>query len=580
MVGQIGAAHKASPPPTSAGSMTSEAGRAAGRLDRARRWIERHPLLVVAGVASMVAVGHAWWIWSHRDLGALDPDEAGYIASALRMERTLTSLILPDFIQTVGGTGNGITVPLLSVPLAVLGPRDPRTVMMAQPLLLVFTSAAVAGITRRIAGPIAAICAGVLFAVLPSVSTATQSYWFGLGATASLAGAVWALLASDRCTNRRIWLFGVGIGLMWLSRTMTLGYGPALVAAGVVVAGWDSRRLLRLAGSVGLGVAISAPWYMVNRDSIFGYLFSYGYGPRAARFGNGGPLERAGFRISRFEDAFGRPTFTLLWASALCVGVMVAWAVCRGRRKRPPLRGPTAVAVAVALGSAALVSTSNNGVWFELPIVPLIVALFVAVISLGPGWYSTLLATAVAAFSMSGLAHQWWLLPYGPERPTAHYEYGFAQYDERFDPTRRELHPVAAAQWRELTEDVLEVLRPIAPHDSAAMLVTISGNMQLFNTNTLTLAGELSGWQPVLRVPDTLEPARARALELSPTAVVRGQTVPRVLLIADHDRILFTPDSRVELFARQARSEGWRTTDVVPMPGGGEVIVMRHPASS
>lgn len=586
MVGQIGVADKL---PEEIAAPTRRDGPSERRAIGASTigFLRAHPLLTVAVGASLVALAHAVWIWQHRHLGAYDPDEAGYLASSLRMERTLRSLDPLAFVRTVGTTGNGVTVPLLSVPFALVGPRDPGTVMLVQPALAVVTAVATTGITRRLAGPVAAVGAGMLVATLPTMATATQSYWYGLGSAACLAGAFWALLASERLTNRWTWWFGVGVGLMCLSRTMTLGYVPAAAGAGLVVAGWDRRRLLRLAASLGIAVAIAAPWYVVNARSIFGYLFSYGFGERAARFGSGGPLERLDFRMERYRIAIGDVTFPTLWVGALCVAVLVGWRAWRRRRASPaPARAATtapavawrdgaAVAVALVLGTAALVSTTNNGVWFELPMVPLLVALLVSVIALGPWWFGACLAVPIALLSAAGLAQHLWLVPYGEPGPTAHYEHGFAQYDERFGPTARARHAEAAREWRDVSERVLGAIRTEVTGEDDPV-VTLSGNMQLFNTNSLTLAGELRGWSPRLEVPDTAEPPERLAEHLTPTADHDGRTVPRVLLLAVHDRILFTPDEDVAAFARQAREAGWRVERRIPMPNGGEVQVLRH----
>ena len=122
----------------------------AAMLDRFSTWIFRHPLLVVLILAGIVAVIQGVWIWNHRLQGALDPDESGYIATAFRYQRTLGNdpLALP---REIGGTGNGPLIPLLSVPLLWIGPQDPRTALLIQPILGLVTAVASAGIARKLA---------------------------------------------------------------------------------------------------------------------------------------------------------------------------------------------------------------------------------------------------------------------------------------------------------------------------------------------------------------------------------------------------------------------------------------------
>lgn len=579
MVGEITAGHKTDEPTADAEPAADAPIGSRGLLG----WLEAHPLLVVMIGASLIALGHAAWIWGHRHLGGFDPDESGYLAASLRMERSLRDLAPLQLARDVATTGNGVTVPVLSVPFTLLGPRDPRMAMMVQPVLLVLTAVATAGITRRISGPFASIAAGLLVAAVPGMSTATQSYWYGLGATAFLAVAMWALMASDRCTNRWIWWFGVAVGLMCLSRTMTLGYVPAAIGAGLVVAGWNRRRLVRLAAAVGVAGLVAAPWYLVNREGIFGYLLSYGYGERASLFGGGNVLERTGFRLERFSTSFGWTIFTLLWVSSLCVAALVLWDWSRAggldrvaselRRRRHRVRAGTAIATAGVLGTAALVSTSNNGVWFELPLVPLLAVVMVSVISAGPRWFGVGVSVVVAGVCAASLAAHWWLIPWEPGRPTAHYEYGFAQYDERFGPDRRDEHRVAAAEWDAFYRRVIAELRPERT-GAQDPVFTLSGNMQLFNTNSLILTGELTGWSPRLEVPDTTRRDDQRADHLGPTADYRGEEVARVLVIAEHDRILFTPDAEVADFADQAEGLGWSSVSMIPMPIAGSVSIL------
>lgn len=567
---------------------------AAGATEATRpaSWVVRHPLLVVAFGAGLVALGHAFWIWRYRRVGAFDPDEAGYIAGAMQLHRVLVEGRIIEFVRLVGSTGNGITVPLLSVPFLILGPLDPRTAMMAQLVFLVVGAVAVAGIARRIGGSWAAIVAGLVFTFAPTTMNASQSYWYGLAATAFAACAIWALLCSERCTNRNVWWFGVASGLMLLSRTMTLGFAPALFVAALVVAGRDRRSLTRACLGFGVGVLIAAPWYVYNASSIFGYLFMYGYGHRAARFGHGSVLDRAGFRFERVGSGisdvpvpFLLTMMFLLGAAVIVAAVRLGWRV---RAHRTTLaaawhrvlgdartRSATAVLVAVLLGFAALVSTTNNGVWFELPVLGWMVALVIGLLGVAP-WPAKAVASVLAVTSSVVVGAQlWWLVDYAPQQLTAHYEYGFEQYDTRFSPTSRSLHPVAARDWRRFNEKVLGILqRDRTPETDP--IVTISGNMQLFNSNSLWLTGELARRPPIVDVPDTAWSKRRLLDNLTPTAEVNGERRDRVLVISLHHRILFTPDEGVERFLRLAISSGWRVTDTVDLPTGGEVQILRH----
>lgn len=560
---------------------------APGQLARAWAWTRRHPLLVVLAVASAVAVVQGWWLWNHRLLGALDPDESGYIATSFRYHRLLATdpLALP---RAIGGTGNGPLIPLLSTPLIVAGPYDPRTVLMMQPILMVVTAVASAGIARHLAGAGAALVTGVVLTMLPTVVFATQTYWLGLGAAAAMALAVWALVASDRLTNRWTYAFGACVGAMLLTRTMTAGYVPAMVLAAAVVAGRRRESWIGAVKAAGVAVAVAGPWWFVARDAIFSYLFSYGYGERAGLFGEGGPLERLHKRI----DAVLLGVGPLELLAALVVVWSVVAMVRRGDGWPPATRSAAAVAVAVAAGIAALASTTNNGVWFELPIIALVVPLAVAVGAQAPRWLRGVVLVPVLALGALQLAFSWWIIPPDAEGvpiiETVHrvsqYEYGFQQYDVRFGPDQREDLEAAAADWWELSVDVEEGLRGLTT--DGEKVYTFSGNFQMFNSNTVGLAGELRSWSPRLWIPDTVGDAADRAEYLNPTATDLagndvmdrwGYPVERVLVLAIHDQHLFTPDEQVRDLYDEALEEGWEVIDRYPIPVGGEVLVLRHP---
>lgn len=557
--------------------------------------LERHPVITVAVATGLIAVGHAVWIWNHRRLGGLDPDESGYLATAFQYHRSFDLLHPYDFVHAVGATGFAPLVPLLSVPLLWLGPDDPRTAMMLMPLLMVVCSVLVAATVLRVARPSAAIAAGIAFSILPTVTAAAQTYWFGLGAATGFAGAMFALLASDRCRTRTTWWFGVGVAAMLLSRTMALGFVPAAVAAAAVVTRWDRRSLTRLAQSGLVCLAIAGPWWFVERSTIFGYLGDYGYGDRAGLFGDGNAATRLWFRVHRLGEAIGTP----LAIALVLVGLLAAVASIIRRRStadtttigsgRAPLsdrgRAVLALGAALACGLAALVSTSNNGVWFELPLVTAAVALAAIVIDTAPITLRLVaIAPAVGMMVIQTPVSWWWLplsttgVPWLAENHlyATQYEPAFAEYDPRWTPERRVEADALAAEWWSLTDAVAERLQGLAAVAPIPLSVWVSGNMELFNTNTLYLHEQLAGRTVPFHIPDTTLSASRRRADLTPTLTDDEGTTRRVLVVARHDHVVFTPDRDVAAFRRQAVSLGWAVSDTFPMPGGGEVEILLH----
>jgi len=548
--------------------------------------LDRHPFAVVAAVATMVAVAHAVWIWTHRHLGAFDPDEAGYIANSLRFQRSIDLGNPLAFVRTVGATGTGPVVPLLSVPFLLFGPRDPRAAMMIQPVLLVVSALAVAGIARRLAGSRTAVAAGLVWATLPTVALATQSYWLGLGAATFAALAIWALLESDRLTNRWTYAYGACIALMVMSRTMAVAFAPALGLAGAVVAGRDRKSWWGLVKAGLVAVAMAGPWWLVNWDSLSEYLFSYGFGKRAALFGQGTVLERVWFRLTRIGEATNLSTASD-WSNPMQAVLTFtvassAWVALKDYRRNRTLpaglRGGLAVGLAVVVGIAALASTTNNGVWFELPVVVLLVPLTLAAASRGWWGLRAVLGAALVAFAIWTMGRSLWLIEPGPVQPprSAHYEDGFAQYDVRFASDRRDQLAAATADWRATNRRVFRSLAELVPTGDPVP-ATVSGNMVLLNANSLALQAELDVVDFRPEIPDTVRSRKERAKFLTPTTSdVGGTKVERLLVLELHDKILFTPDEKVRDFARQAKAAGWQVVDSVPLPTGGVVEILRH----
>lgn len=527
-------------------------------------------------IATIVAIGHAVWIVAHRRLGALDPDEAGYLAHALRFHRSLDPASPSALLTEIGRTGTAPLVPLASVVFLIIGPRNPIAAMLIQPVLLIATSAAIAACTRRIAGPRETVMTSAAFCALPTVMHATQSYWLGLGAAAATIGALWSLLMSQRCANRRVWGFGMCLGAMLLARTMTIAFVPALIAGAATLTGLDRRRLLRLAAAVGLGLLIAAPWYLRQQDTVFGYLGSYGYGDRAARFGPTGWFERVADRLSRYVTGGG-----IVIPLAAVVGVIAA-RIRRVASDGSADSGPDTelrlvrrvLIVVVALGTAALVSSPNRGGWFELPMVAVIIPLVASLMTTAPLWARRLVAATVSVQLLVSLSATWWIVPFGTPVPfPTHYEQAFAEYDPRFASDHRDELGEAADEWQRSISSVTTAMRA----SGSRSIFTVSGNMVLMNANAIQLEAELQGWDAELQVPETATRSE-RSRALSPTAFDRwGNEVARVLVLIRHPHTVFTPDLRVSALAAQADVAGWRIVEEVELPSVGHVEIRRAP---
>lgn len=339
--------------------------------------VERRPLLAVLVAGLAVAVLEAWWIARTRYLGTFDIDESGYLASALRFERNMWNG--PHaLVSVVGSTENGPLTPLLSMPFLLVMGRTAVAAVMLQPVLHCVCAVAVAGVTRHLGGRRAALVAGAVTLAFPAALVSAHSYQFGLTTGACVALAVWALLASDRM--RRTWpslAFGAAIGGMLLARTMTVGFLPAFAVAVAIQVAHQRRALLNLAGAGVVAAVVAAPWWILAWPSVSSYLLRNGYGDRSQYWGKTAIWGRF---VSRVDFAFRdlKPPFIALGllVAALAVVSVIRWRRDGGTvRSWPPLtRNSVTVASIIVVGYAALMSTSNAGSWFDMPIEMLLIA--------------------------------------------------------------------------------------------------------------------------------------------------------------------------------------------------------------
>ena len=105
---------------------------------------------------------------------------------------------------------------------------------------------------------------------MPGTLLFTREYIYALPSAALLACAVYALIRSDGLRLRR-WAIacGVALGMLLLTRTMTIGFVPGILLAGLVAlflrAPEERRpRYLNFGLSIVAMIAVAAIWYARN----------------------------------------------------------------------------------------------------------------------------------------------------------------------------------------------------------------------------------------------------------------------------------------------------------------------------
>jgi 4-amino-4-deoxy-L-arabinose transferase-like glycosyltransferase len=280
------------------------------------------------------------------------------------------------------------------------------------------------GIGERLAGPKLGAIAALVVAASPGTFLFSREYIFALPTAAMLCLAVFALLRSNglRSTGWSI-ACGAALGLMLLSRTMAIAFVPGvLVAAALALVmrtrGDLTRRLLNLAALVATGVAVAATWYLHNFDPVWEYLTSYGYGSQSAYYG----AEHALVSWGRFSavaqkmvfDDLLVPLAALVFVGLLALLIDVARRLFQGPDRPAVLRWAAAsdafsVAIVIAAGYAALMSSRNGGNGFTFPVSMLLPPLAILAVrrfrvALAPVAVALALITALNVAATSN----WW----------------------------------------------------------------------------------------------------------------------------------------------------------------------------
>lgn len=337
--------------------------------------------LVLAGWLLM----NVRWLWYYRNGHLLDIDEAGYFGMALGDYYAAGRDGLTGWLRAASATG--IQAPLVpaftSLLMLVAGPHLPvafAVALLAGLATIVFTYAT----ARRIGGCWLAWVCLALTASAPGLISEARNYHFAAAATAVTAATGYVLVRSPGLTSRAAAVaFGALLGLMPLTRTMTLAFVPMLAAAAVAqaLAGPHRRRsLANCALALAVATVVVGSWLAFNGGLVLRYLIGYGYGAQSTEYGSeSGLLNPAAWlvrlQIWLYEDHLPHVAILLAGLGAALVAML------RVRRQTgtrafatttvAALRSPLFPLVTLALGGfAALLSTSNTGLQFALPLLP------------------------------------------------------------------------------------------------------------------------------------------------------------------------------------------------------------------
>lgn len=329
----------------------------------------------------LATVASALWVWTQRRGGTWDIDEAGYLAMALRDWHGFGRGGLSQWYDTI----NLQPVQAPAVPAAasllfvVFGGHV--VIALAVPLLCYLAVGLMTIELSRPLGRVANVVCSALVITAPVFLVYSRSFHFAVPAAAVLTFTIVAQVHSRHLLRTR-WsiAWGVSLGLLVLTRTMTVAFLPGIFLAALLpcVAAPTRRRWANLVAGIVAGVLTASLWYVQNLDGVLDYLRSFGYGKDASRYGQ----KRSLLSYDDWAEFFRVQTegyFQLFTSLVAVIGGLAALAVLAARlrtwtradvvriARAPPL--PLVCGIIAAPGIAALVSSRNQGSAFILPIV-------------------------------------------------------------------------------------------------------------------------------------------------------------------------------------------------------------------
>lgn len=344
----------------------------------------RTPPRLLALLVVVVTAGNALWLHRHRLTGPRDVDESAYLGLAFLASSPDHRIVTTPWVLF---RSTGYLAPLLPLTTGllhdVLG-RSTFVSYLTNLAFLVLLLVATYALARRFTTGWWSLIAATVVATTPGIVDYTRHYHFAIPATATFTAALVALLRSERLTRRR-WAVGFGVALagVLLARTMMLAFAPGLVLAAVlaILAGpaADRRAAARNLGlALVIAVVGAGSWYVFSAPDVWDYLTGYGYGEESTGYG---ATSMASLRfwlsdlVAVVSDGFYLPLALVLTAGA-AVGFVTGPRAPGGWRAR--LHGEAVlVALPLALGFAALVTSRNTGTGFVLPLLPAAVVLAV-----------------------------------------------------------------------------------------------------------------------------------------------------------------------------------------------------------
>lgn len=560
----------------------------------------RRALLLAAAVTAFVALG-AVWLWRFRRGQPVDIDEAGYLAIAVNDYRGLVD-------GGPGGFWDALMAPSIQAPLMpaltvpvflVTGPGVLPGLLVALAFGAVLLVAAYA-LGHEVGGPRLAWLTLALTAAVPVIIMFHRSYLFPIPSAACSALMLWSI-ARSRGFVHTGWSVAAGacVGLVALSRTLTLAFLPALVVVGLLllaVGPARGRRLVNLTLAAASALVVAGPWYHSNGEAVWDYLTGYGYGAGRAAYGEDQSLlSLDSWRESaRYVIATSGLPVVVLWAVG---GTVLVWSCARVWRRDGLRRTALAVVRSPLLpslvwagwGLVALTTSGNKGTGFTSALVPALALLTAwAFLQLPRVPARTLVAATVVVLTLNTAAAADPASPLAEPRAVQLRWVGDSVWVNgagsiqnyirggQLHPTDGQFSAREGRAWHEAVRRLTVAVRTLGPGQA----FTVFGfRHRLVNINTVQLEQLLDGGPalPMTMVDPVAVPNDEQAM--ADYLTTGAAATACLLLTARGLPYEIEPVADADLMALAARGAGFVRRTTVDLPDHRTVVVWRRPSS-
>ncbi|MDH6296595.1 ArnT family glycosyltransferase [Agrobacterium fabrum] len=245
-------------------------------------------------ICALFAAVSIRWVLLYRYGGALDIDEAGYIAYSIALERAFVG-------GGVGGWLHAFFTPMGQAPLTMVfaswllvvgGTHSEWIALLTNSFVFFFLLYTVYKLAKKEYTHIVGFFSVLFVASNPYIIDYSRSFNFSTSTALFFLATIYCFRQSEGM-SKLYWVAATGFcaGLMVMSRTMALAFLPAFAIVFLIESLLWQTPWRRLVLSIFVGcvcfVMICGPWFAVNFKIVFEYLFTFGYGQKAAEYGKG-----------------------------------------------------------------------------------------------------------------------------------------------------------------------------------------------------------------------------------------------------------------------------------------------------